>query len=204
MYGHTAYFEQEKAKLGPLCKKAKKRLVQVIVDWTVRELVWLSLKDFPKVFGKIKDLFPRENMCLYFIPKEGHHNPSGLLYNSFRRRHQLLREETGIRRNQKFELKDVFITTTREVLPSEVDLVRQRLISRSEPWGSIVEDWKATFIYRRNEILTIPLADVFNRWTKFKHKKGMEMVIVFFPLQKYKYFLILTKSQAKAKRIEYL
>lgn len=177
--GHTAYFKSETTKLGPLSKKAAKRLVKVIVDWTVREFVWLSLKDFPKVFEKIKELIPRESICLYFIPKEEGNNPSGLLYNSFRRRHQLLREETGIRRNQKSQEKKAPLAFNQEQLPVEVDLIRQRLISRSEPWSSIMEDWKATFNYRRNEIMSIHLADIFNRWPKFKHKKGMEMVILF-------------------------
>lgn len=176
LYGQTAYFEKEQKKLGPLCKKAKKRLVHLIVDWTIRETVWLALKDYPIVFEKIQAIFPRETLCMYFIPKEEEVSPSGLLYNHFRRRHSLLHEETGICRNQKTKKEKKQIISL-QVLPSNIDLIRQRLISRSEPWSKILEDWKNTFEYRRNEVLTTPLADIFNRWPKYKNKKGMEMVI---------------------------
>lgn len=175
-YGKTEYFDKEKSNLGPLNKKAKKKLIKIIVDWTVREMIWLSLKDFPTLFEKIKDIFPKESMCMYFVPKEGDNNPSGPLYNAFRRSHQLLRQETGLRRNQLSAKKQKDNAATQEVLPSEIDVIRQRLISRSEPWNAIMEDWRKTFVYRRNEIVTTPLADVFNRWTKYKHKRGVEMV----------------------------
>lgn len=177
-YGQRNYFEKEKASLGSLSNKARKKLIRTIVDWTTREFIWLSLKDFPKLFSKIKEIFQNENEKLYFIARgPGNPHPSGQLYNAFRRSHEALRAETGISRNQKTKSKKPNKAEFKE-LPAQVDAIRQRLIDRSEPWDKVLTDWKETFVYRRKEVMILPTTKTLTRWPKFKKQRGYEMVII--------------------------
>uniref|UniRef100_T1H0H2 Uncharacterized protein n=1 Tax=Megaselia scalaris TaxID=36166 RepID=T1H0H2_MEGSC len=54
--------------------------------------------------------------------------------------------------------------------------IRKELLSRYEPWDRIKSDWKETFDYRRNEIMTKKLVDIFRRWPKYCKEKGKEFV----------------------------
>lgn len=178
------YFKKQKTNV-PLSDQARKKLIKIIVDWTVREMVWLKQSDYPILFKKIKSIFPKETLELYFISKgNGNKNPSGALYNCFRRRHNLFKKEIGfeshvqIQKPSKASINIDVINT----LPKPVEVIRQRLINRSEPWSSVLLDWKETYPSRRNEILTKKLDEVFARWPKFKYKDGIEMVCLYINL----------------------
>lgn len=177
LYGNTDYFYKENASSGPLSGKARKKLAAIIVDYTIRENIWLSLKDFPILCCKIKEVFPKESEKLYFIGiGRGNSNPTGLLYNMFRRRHYEHRLEIGIERNQRKKTKKEDSMTTTD-LPNAMEVLRQQLISRSEPWNSVMEWWKATFHFRRIEVMQLPTVKVLDRWPKFKQQpKGIDMV----------------------------
>ncbi|KAL5289761.1 hypothetical protein ACFFRR_009656 [Megaselia abdita] len=137
--------------------------------------VWLTLKNFKQMFAKIKAIFPFEDMESYFVPiGPGNRSVSGLLYNSFRARHDASKQDRGIipkKRNvKKTEAQQPF------VIPQNIDVIRQRLIHRSEPWPATIVDWKTTFDFRRKEIMSLKLAEVLKRWPKFQHKNGTEMI----------------------------
>lgn len=179
MMGQYSYFCKQRRDSTILSEYARKKLIKTIVEWSVRKCVWIALKDYPTVFLKIKGFFPNEKMSLYFIPKgPGNAYPSGNLYNHFRRRHKLFRMETGIRKNQSSEKEPQSTPWVFQISKENANLVRQRLISRSEPWEEILDDWKQTFEYRRVELKEYSFAEFLNRWPKFNHKRGMEMVII--------------------------
>lgn len=189
--GQLSYFRKEKLKKPnlPLTDEARKILIKTIVEWTVNHMIWVSTNDFENLFAKIKDYFPHESMSIYYVDKKKSGNYSGQLYNAYRSRHKRNRIETGIRKNNPAEKKnkndsepkkigDTLIVTIHP-LPKDIEVIRQRLISRGEPWEEILKDWKSTFEYRRPEIMDLPLSTVLNRWPKFNHTKGSEMVSIF-------------------------
>lgn len=126
-------------------------------------------------------MFPNEHISCYYIAKtSANPNPSGHLYNAFKKRHEQFKKEYNIRRNQKPEKK--YCPPIAPVLPANIDVIRQRLIHRSDPWASVLEDWKFTFEYRRKEVKDnkkLKLAEFLKRWSKFQHKRGVEMVRAF-------------------------
>lgn len=185
--GQLQYFQREKKKNPdrPLSDEARGRLVKAIVEWTVQHSVWLSVLDHQKLFQRIQEFFPNETVSLYFINKTKSSSYSGELYNSYRGRHRKFQNETGIRKNNPAknkadlevgEPKDVKTIT---VLSTEIEVIRQRLISRAEPWEEILIDWKNTYNYRRSEIKKYSLSIALSRWPKFNHIRGGEMVIRF-------------------------
>lgn len=171
--------EQDNNPEKPLPEAARKVLIKSIIEWTVRNVVWISVKDFPKLFKNIKELFPNEGIDLYFIQKcPGNYGYSGALFNAFRTRHKILRKETGIRKNNAIAKKTVAepLKLSSIDIPRDVEVIRQGLISRYEPWDNILEDWRKTFDFRRREIKDLPLAKVLLRWPKFNSSRGYEMV----------------------------
>lgn len=170
--------EQDKNCGKPLPEAARKVLIKSIIEWTVRNVVWISVKDFPKIFKNIKELFPNEGMDLYFIQKcPGNNSYSGALFNAFRARHKIFRKETGIRKNNPAVKRDVEQVKPSVIdIPRDVEVIRQGLISRFEPWDKILEDWGKSFDFRRREITDLPLAKVLSRWPKFNSSRGYEMV----------------------------
>lgn len=181
--GLTNYFKKQNHPDKPLSDSAHGKLIKMIVEWTVRNMIWLSLTDFKIMVDKIVTMFPNESRKDYFIPKDPNPNPSGPLYNAFKKRHEHLRKELGIRRNQK-PSKKVKQPQKELAIPEKIDVVRQRLIHRAEPWEAVLEDWKHTFPYRRSEIENkkISLVNVLQRWPKFQHKRGVAMVSFLFIL----------------------
>lgn len=165
----------------PLSEPARKKLIKIIVEWTARNLVWLSVNDFPKLFEKIVSIFPNEHISSYYVAKsKANKSPSGHLYNAFKKRHEQVKKENNLRRNQKPKKQEEPLTPL--LLPEKIDVIRQRLIHRSEPWTAVLDDWKYTFELRRMEVTNIKgmkLAEFLKRWPKFQHKRGTELVRTF-------------------------
>lgn len=186
--GQLTYFIREKKKNPdlPLSDEARKHLIHSIVEWTCRNFIWMSTTDCDDLFKQIKEYFPHENLTLYFRDKKTYGNYSGEFYNHFRARHDRLKEETGIRKNNTSGKKKVVLDLEKkdedeelQPLPKTVEVIRQRLISRAEPWEEVLSDWKKTFESRRSEIKDRTLAVVLKRWPKFNHSRGSEMVTIF-------------------------
>lgn len=133
----------------PLPDYARERLIKTIVEWTVQHYVWVSTKDNEALFKKIKDFFPHETISLYFLDKKISGSYSGGFYNSFRTRHRKLQLETGIRKNNPSKKKTDPVSEKgsdeknyKPVVPllENIEVIRQRLISRAEPWEEILSD----------------------------------------------------------------
>lgn len=176
--GLTSYFKKQTHSDKPLSNAAHGKLIKMIIEWTVRNMIWLSLGDFKVMVDKIVAMFPNEARKDYFVPKDPDPNPSGPLYNAFKKRHEHLREELGIRRNQMPRKKEKK-ALEEVVIPEKIDVIRQRLIHRAELWVSVLDDWKLTFQYRHKEVEAKPLANFLQRWPKFQHKRGVDMVSSF-------------------------
>lgn len=168
---------------GNLDTTSRKRLIRTIVEYTVQEKIWVSQKEFPILFDKIKDIFPAECMDVYFVPKSKYNeNPSGLLWSNFRYSHSLLKKECGITKNtQKKRKIDAYENDDCMISSAESELIRKDLLVRFEPWRRVLSDWEKTCMERRSELLKHEnLSNVFLRWPKYKTSAGKELVDIDF------------------------
>lgn len=130
-----------------LSQRNREKLIEAIVEYTTMNFIWIEQKEFIIIL-KIKELFSKEPMDLYYIPKTSKTCPSGGLFNAFRYAHSLLQKETGIKRYNK--RKSAPSNTIRDELsstltPDKNEEIRKELIGRSEPWEDVVKDWVRTF-----------------------------------------------------------
>lgn len=136
--------------------------------------------EFPKLFERIKVLFPEESMDNYYTQGTDNSFPGGSLFNSFRYYHSVLQKETGIcrRKRSKKGCKGMRREIVSDLTEEGNENLRKELIGRMEPWDSIKEDWVKTYSYRRNEIedKQIDCATIVSRWPKMKKKRGHELV----------------------------
>lgn len=107
----------------------------------------MSLADFPKLFEKFVSIFPNESIRYYFVSKsEGNLSPSGLLYNAFKTRHHSIKKGEGHSEEPNSQ------ETRSTCFIENIDIIKQRLIYRAEPWAVSMEDCKNTVEYKRREV----------------------------------------------------
>lgn len=169
-----------KGATEPLPDKRRDDLVKAIVEYTTLNFIWIKQSEFEIVFKKIKELFPMETMDNYYIEKkEGQKSAGGELYNRFRYFHSMLQKETGIKKNRNPKKDDsIEHNENTEDFDNTMDELRRELIGRHDPWDQILIDWRKTYDYRRNDILSKGLAQSVPRWPKFKNKQGPQLVSI--------------------------
>lgn len=65
------YFADVKQNKGfhrPLLRKERKKIVCAITDWMILKGILLRRSDYPKIFEKIRDVFPKEAGFVYYKP----------------------------------------------------------------------------------------------------------------------------------------
>lgn len=163
-----------------LPEKLRKHLVDAIIEYTTSNFIWVEQCEFIVLFNRIKAVFPDEALDTYFTPATQVSQPGGRLFNAFRYAHQILQKETGIakRKRSKKEVVEARQEYESILTVDQSETLRKELIGRTEPWDAIKELWMKTFAYRRNEIEdeSINRAEILQRWSKLKKKRGHELV----------------------------
>lgn len=151
-------------------------------------------------FEKIKELFPEENIDHYFIKNSGKQSyTTGLLFSHYKYRHELLKKELKISKNEK-QLKPPRNSSNIESNTDKIQIetLRKELIGKHEPWEDIVSGWKKTCSERMLEMCDRDLAKILNRWPKYKALRGYELVntsfIFSFPLWKKSFSVRICKT----------
>ncbi|KAL5280610.1 hypothetical protein ACFFRR_009309 [Megaselia abdita] len=169
---------EEVGENSALSPKLRRYLIEAIVEYTTSKFIWVEQAEFKVLFDRIKEVFPKESLDLYFVPGTSTTCPGGALFNAYRYAHARLQKETGIsrRKRTKKTLAEVRPEHKSTLTKKENDNLRRELIGREEPWEAIREDWVKTFAYRRNEIEKNGCASVIPRWPKLKKKRGYELI----------------------------
>lgn len=162
---------------GKLDSKSRKKLMQVILQYTTHNKIWVPQESYRKVFDMIKAVYPDESMDIWYIPRsEGNRNPGGIIFSGFKYEREKLATDCGLRKNCKKGTKNEESNQSSIGIDDDAESTRKLLIGRDEPWDQILDDWKKTVEYRRKEICSLKLVDVFNRWPKYKKTRGKELV----------------------------
>lgn len=163
---------------GILTDKNRKELIHTIISYTTDNRIWVPQNQYVEIFEMVKKYFKEETLDIWYCPKsKGQKNPTGDLFMAFRNERARLSKDFGITKNYKQSKENAQVSTA--VMDTTSEGIRKELLSRYEPWDRIKSDWKETFDYRRNEIMTKKLVDIFRRWPKYCKEKGKEFVSIF-------------------------
>lgn len=161
---------------GKLNDRTRKQVMQVIIQYTTRNKIWVPQEKYKDIFCMIKNAYPEESIDLWYIPRsKANSNPNGIIFRAFKYEREKL-NEVGLRKNSKKQDKLIENSNSFLAIEENSESIRQQLITRSEPWERVTADWKATWPLRRNEINNKTLIDIFTRWPLYKKTKGKELV----------------------------